>query len=166
MRGRKDDRRGGAVRQQRLDEQLRADPRALRIGEALLGRKGVRLEPVEQLFAVARDHVELRHVDVGVDEAGQDQPAGVVVALVARVGRIGLRADDPAGVDQQPVVGAEAHGGRLDLAPRRLGGEVEQVATQCEFRGGGDRCGHAGQRAALGEGGKQRRSSTPVRILQ
>ena len=49
------------------------------IGEFLLLDEGVVVEPVEQLRAVGSDHLGLRIVDVGVDEAGHDEAAGVIV---------------------------------------------------------------------------------------
>ena len=115
------------------------------LGVAHLGREGVGVQPVEQLGAVAGDDVQLRAVDVGVDEAGQDQAAGVLVALPVVAGRLvaGLRADDAAVLDQQPVVGAPAHAGGVDVAPGGRGGEVEQVAAQGDARGGGRSCQEA-----------------------
>ena len=65
-------------------------------------------------------------------EAGQDQPAGVVVALPAFARRLGLGAGDPAVFDQQPVVGPKAKRGGFDLAPARRTGEIEQVAAECD----------------------------------
>ena len=66
---------------------------------------------------------------VGVDEAGQDKPAGMV-----RAGQSGrrrrLHRGDAAPFDEQPVIGTEAHRGGLSLAPGRLGREVEQVAAR------------------------------------
>ena len=49
------------------------------IGEFLLLDEGVVMKPVEQLRAVGSDHLGLRIVDVGVDEAGHDEAAGVIV---------------------------------------------------------------------------------------
>ncbi len=134
--GREDHRRGRAVGEQRIEEQRRGRLGVRRVGVARLGREGVRRQPVEQLGAVARDHVELRAVHVGVDEAGQDQPAAVVVALPVFAGRLGLDGDDAAAFDQQPVVGAEAHRRRIDVAPGRRGAEIEQVAVDGDARRG------------------------------
>ena len=44
-------------------------------------------------------------MDVGVDEARQDQPAAVVLARPPFARRFGLHGDDAAPVDEQPVVG-------------------------------------------------------------
>ncbi len=67
-----------------------------------------------------------------VDETGHDQAATLVVALPARVERgvVGGHAGDAAAFDQQPVVAAKTHHGRIDLAPLRGADEVEQVAAQ------------------------------------
>ena len=150
--GRKHHRAGGAVRQQRVEEALGAALRMQRIGQPRLGREGVRVQPVEQLGAVAGDHVELRAVHVRVDEAGQDQPAAVVVLHM--VGRRRLRARlcaaDATVLDQQPVIGPEAHRRRLGRAPFGGRGEVEQVATQRQppRRRGSD--GHERRRESFG----------------
>ena len=102
---------------------LRKGSSSRAIGMALFGRKGVALQPVEQRAAVARDHVELRAVHMGVDEPRQDQPAAVIDALPAgvrtairhRVHRSrGERVDDSAVLDHQPVVGAPAQAVRTN----------------------------------------------------
>ena len=49
------------------------------IGEFLLFDERVIVQPVEQLRAVRADHLGLRIVDVGVDETGHDEQAGVIV---------------------------------------------------------------------------------------
>ena len=49
-------------------------------------------------------------------------------------GRVGLHGDDAAGFGEQPVIGAKAHRRRIDVAPRRVGAEIEQVAAD------GDAC--------------------------
>ena len=51
-------------------------------------------------------------------------------------GACALHADDAAVLDEQPVVGAKAHRRRVDLAPRRRGGEIEQVAAHGDARRG------------------------------
>jgi len=72
-------------------------------------------QPVQQLGAVARNHVELRAVHVAVDEARQDQSAAMVVLRPRVVGnlRTRLHRNDLAAVDQQPVVGPKANGRRV-----------------------------------------------------
>jgi len=129
--------RGGAVGEQRVEEMRGRLARMQRVAVFGLGGEGVGGEPVEQLGAVARDHVDLRAVDVRVDEAGQHQPAAVVDALPALGRRLDLCAGDASFVvDQQPVVRAKAHRGRVDVAPRRGGGEVEQVAADADPHAG------------------------------
>ena len=49
------------------------------IGKFLLFDEGVVGKPVEQLRAVGADHLSLRIMDVGVDETGGDETAGVIV---------------------------------------------------------------------------------------
>ena len=49
------------------------------VGEFLLLDKGVVVEPVEQLRAVGADHLGLRIMDVGVDEARGHDAAGMIV---------------------------------------------------------------------------------------
>jgi hypothetical protein len=118
------------VREQRVEEERRGRLGMRRLGMARLGGKGVRRQPLEQLGAVARDHVELRAVHVGVDEAGQDPAAGVLPPRPALARRLGLDRGDAPVLDQQPVVGPPAHRPALDLAPAGRRGEVEQVAVQ------------------------------------
>ena len=134
--GREDDRRGRAVGEQRVEEVRRCRVGVRDVGVARLGRKGVRRQPVEQLGPVAGDDVDLRTVDVGVDEAWQDQAAGMVVALPVFAGRLGLHGDDPPRLGEQPVAGAKAHRRRVDVAPRRVGAEIEQVAVDGDARRG------------------------------
>ena len=66
-------RRGGAVADEFVAEHARGRARDLLVGEGLLGRIGVIVEPVEQLFALRADDSGLDVVDVGVDEARRDQ---------------------------------------------------------------------------------------------
>ncbi len=126
--------------EQRIDEARRTRFGHRRVGISLLGGEGIALQPVEQGAAVARDHIELRAVHMGVDEAGQDQPAAVVDALPARVGLAvhrarRLRIDDAAVLDQQPVVGPPAHTGRVGgRCEAGVGGEIEQVSPQRDTR--------------------------------
>jgi hypothetical protein len=65
--------RRDAVAQVLLQEGARNAARIGAIGELQLGRKGVALEPVEELGAVTRDHRRLWEMHVGVDEARGDQ---------------------------------------------------------------------------------------------
>ena len=70
--------RGDAVTEALGEEP--APPRARARGRrnALLGREGVTLEPVDELLAVGRHDPGLHIVHMRVDEAGRDQAAGMV----------------------------------------------------------------------------------------
>ena len=120
--------------QQRIQKIGRAGVRVRRVGMPLLGRKGVGVEPIQQPAAVAGDRVELRAVHMGVDEARQHQAAAVVVPGPTVVGGLAalLGTDDAATLDQQPVVGAQAHRARFGRSPSGRGDEVEQVAANGE----------------------------------
>ena len=79
MDGAIDHRRRRAPAEQ-LVEKERGDRRAMGgIGELLLLDEGVVVQPVEQLRAVGADDARLRIMDMRVDEAGQDEPAGMIV---------------------------------------------------------------------------------------
>ena len=104
-----DRRRRGAVAQQLVQEEA-GDARGMGgVGEPLLLDEGVFLQPVEQLGAVARDHLGLRQVDVGVDQPRQDQVACMVVdrrifrQLAEHRARI-AQCCDPAVLDQHDAV--------------------------------------------------------------
>ncbi len=62
-----------------VEKETRDDVGMLRVRELLLFHKRVFLQPVEQLRAVGADHARLRIVNMRVDEAGQNQLAGVIV---------------------------------------------------------------------------------------
>ena len=92
------------------------------VGEFLLFDKRIIVQPVEQLRAVGADHLGLRIMDMGVDEAGHDQRAGVIVDDRARrrapenVVRLADRLNQSASDENSAVldegVGARAaHGG-------------------------------------------------------
>ena len=70
-------RRGGANAQALIEKQLRNFTRMIDIGKLLLGRKGVAVQPIDQLLAIGTDDLRLRVVHVQVDEARQDQGIGV-----------------------------------------------------------------------------------------
>jgi hypothetical protein len=83
-----DQRGGGAVAQQFLDENVRDFIGVVLVGELAFAREGVGVEPVQQLLAVGADHAGLRQVDVGVDEAGGDQRILIMGDLdIGRQGR-------------------------------------------------------------------------------
>ena len=68
---------GGAITQQFFEEHIGHFLRVGFVCELAFARKGVGVEPVEQLFAVRTNHAGLREVDVGVDKTGGDQGVGV-----------------------------------------------------------------------------------------
>jgi len=72
MHRREHQRRGSSVAQQLVEEHLRNLRGMGGVRETRLDRKGVALQPLQQLFAVGRDHIRLRIVDMAVDETGQD----------------------------------------------------------------------------------------------
>ena len=130
------DRAGGAMRPQGRQETLRAQVRHLGVGVALFGGEGVGVEPVEQGGAKAGDHVELRTVHMGVDEAGHQQATPVVFLgdmLPAWGHSLGgrLHGVDAAVFDEDEVIRAPAHArGLVRQGKARVGGEVEQVGAQ------------------------------------
>ncbi len=65
-----DQRGGGAVAQQFLQEDLGDLVGMGLVAELALGGEGIGVQPVQQLFAVGGDHPGLREMDVGIDEAG------------------------------------------------------------------------------------------------
>ena len=127
-------RRRAAVRQQRVQKHVGCDLGKHRIGMARLSREGVGVEPVEQLGAPGRDHIDLRAVHMGVDEAWQQQAATVVELQPVVAGRLGLHCGDAAvGVDQQPVCRAPAHRRAVAVAQAGVAGEVEQISQDGTF---------------------------------
>ena len=94
------------------------------VGEGLFGGVNVPIEPFQQLRAVRCDPIELRIMDMGIDEAGHDQPRQRLGGQVAEARReIGIgpaRHDDSAFHHQQPV-GLMPHrvGMRSGIAPDR-----------------------------------------------
>ena len=72
----------------------------------------------------------------------------MVVTQPAFGRRGALHADDPSGLDEQPVVGSKAHRRGIGLAPRRRADEVEQVAVHGDAPGGGGRVSGRGREAA------------------
>ncbi len=87
MDGAEDESAGGAVAQQFVEEEGR-NLRAMRfVGKGGLGREDVAFEPFEQLFAMRGDAVGLWEMNMRVDEAGHDQPAGMIDDLGASEAR-------------------------------------------------------------------------------
>ena len=110
MRRAVDGRRGGAVAQDLVQEEPGDARRVCGIGELLLLDEGVTVEPLEQLRAIGRDHPRLRIVDVGIDQAGQDQAVRVVIDCRPRrhfrqqVRGVACPSDPPV-LDHQQTVG-------------------------------------------------------------
>ena len=69
---------GGAVFDQAVQEKARCRVRVGAVGELALFGKREALQPVEQLRAMAGDHIDLRVVHMGIDEARHDQMAAPV----------------------------------------------------------------------------------------
>src|SRR5690606_7562745 len=108
------------------------------VGEAALGGEGVFLQPFEQLLAVAGDDVGLWVMDVGVDEAGQDQLAAVVGDGCAR-GQLGQQRGRRAAFGDVAVAHDQrAVGEVLERAGvvRRVGEEVHDFAADGGQAGG------------------------------
>ncbi len=98
-----------AAAQEFVKEERRGSLGVGALGELLLLGKGVALEPVQQLGAVARDDIDLGEVRVDVDEAGDHQvPAPVVDDDVRTKGRQEMRSrrdrvDHPVAHHEDPV---------------------------------------------------------------
>ena len=97
------ERRCRTVREQLVDEHAGDFTRVVRIGEFCFGRKGVPVEPVEQLRAIGADDIELRKMHMAVDKSGNDELASVVDDW--RIGRqLTQQFRRIAGVDDVPLV--------------------------------------------------------------
>ncbi len=88
MNGGIDGGRGGAVAQQRIQEQGSDPARMIRVRKSALGRKGVVVQPIQQLPPIGGDDVDLRVMHVGVDEARHDQLAAMVIQRIPRLPRL------------------------------------------------------------------------------
>ncbi|SEF66113.1 hypothetical protein SAMN05216242_103187 [Thauera chlorobenzoica] len=137
---------GGAVLQQLVAEKSGDFGGVRRVGEAGFGGEGVFFQPGEQLLAVAGDDVGLGVVDVGVDEAGQDQLAAVVGEQ--RAGRQlgqhcggGAELGDVAVADDENAVDEVFE--RAVPVRRRVGEEMNELAAHGaqRMRGSGHRRG-------------------------
>ena len=71
--------RGRAILEQFVDEQVGDPSRVSRVREFHFPRECIAMQPVQQLLAVRGYDVELRVVDVTVDEPRHDQLAGMVL---------------------------------------------------------------------------------------
>ena len=108
---------GGRAAADELVEKELGNPRAMTgIDEFLLFDKRIVVQPVEQLRAVGADDLGLRIMDVGVDEPGHDEAAGMVVDRRAvrgareNVPRFADRLDPPVPGKNGPVVEIMASG--------------------------------------------------------
>ena len=131
--GGEDERAGGAVAEQLVEEEGGDRVGVGAVGEGLFGREDMALEPLHELLAVRGDALDLRIMDVGVDEARDDQPGERLdVRLGEPLRELGMRAagEDEAVLDDEQAVlemadRAGAGDGRIvgnaqDLAAKRL----------------------------------------------
>src|SRR5688572_6721034 len=93
----------------------------LRIFELALGRKRVAVQPFEQMAAVRSDHLQLRRVQMCVDETRRDQLAREIFDITCRRVRPFTDARDAAVVidGEMPVFEIAMRG--LDAARERIG---------------------------------------------
>jgi hypothetical protein len=79
MDGAKNTRGGGAVFEQAIKKELGRHVGVRAICERDFGRKSVAIEPIEQLRAVARNHVDLRIMHMRVDESRHQNLAALII---------------------------------------------------------------------------------------
>ena len=126
--------RGGAAAQQLVEEKASYLSSMRRAVELLLRDERVPVQPFQELRAVRRDHPGLRIVDVGVDQARQDQAIGVLINDCAgrQPGKQRRRVaglDDPAALDhEQTVLVISMARRRADL--RGIVQELQERAAQ------------------------------------
>ena len=109
-----DHRRSGAVGDQPVEEFLRRGRGVAAVAIAGLFRKGKAAQPVEQILSRRRQHAVLGEVDMGIDEARQDQ---AVAEVIDRARAIGLRQgamraapqDAPVIADDDSTLAARGH---------------------------------------------------------
>ena len=101
------------------------------VGEGLLGREDMAFEPLHELLAVRGDALDLRIMDMRVDEAGDDQAVERLDSDVGeRVGEIGMRA---AGEDQAVLHHEQAvleMADRLGAGDGRIVGNAQDLAAE------------------------------------
>ena len=73
MDGGEDERAGRAVPEQLVEEEGGDLVGMAAVGEGLFGREDMAFEPLHELLAVRGDALDLRIMDMGIDEAGDDQ---------------------------------------------------------------------------------------------
>ena len=159
---------GGAVSQKLAQKKFRRLARNRGIAEPALLRKGVSLQPRQQLLAVGRDDVGLRVVHMRVDEAGQNQVTTPVIdASTGRQTDKQVRGvsdcSDPAAGDDHESVRNVMKG------IRRCPGivvEPDEIASKCARRHSvfHPRIGHAGLGYVVErQTGRRGRISLPIR---
>ena len=120
------DSRCRAVAQQFVDEEGGLAGGVFGRCVARFGREGVLLKPVEELGAVGGDDLRLGEMDVGIDEAGQDELVAVVVdhdvrrAMVLDSRRV-VDGGDPAIIDDDDCRAGDSRRPR-GRRPRQVGG--------------------------------------------
>ncbi len=67
------------MRDQAIEERLRCGPRIIAIAITRLFRKGEAVQPVEQILSRCGKHAILREMDMGIDEARQDQAVAEII---------------------------------------------------------------------------------------
>jgi hypothetical protein len=131
VRGREGQRRGHAVAQQLVEEDLGHRRRVGGLGEAALGGKGVVLQPWQQAVGRRADDVGLWEVDVHVHEARRQDAARPVrdgrIGMPRRHGDVGARVDHALaavgiGCDDQQAVFVEL--GTTGVVESQEGGAV------------------------------------------
>ena len=129
--GGEDERAGGAVAEQLVEEEGGDRVGMGAVGEGLLGREDMAFEPLHELLAVRGDALDLRIMDMGVDEAGDDQAVERLdLGLGERLGELGMRAagEDEAVLDHEQAVLEMAD--RLGAGDGRIVGNAQYLAAK------------------------------------
>ena len=129
---------GGAVREREVEVACRDSPRVDGVAEAHLLGEGIAVQPVDQPLAPTRDDCGLRIVDMGIDEAGQDQRVAMVDDPCAGVGRaepVGRTHVADHAVSDQNRTRPVMTGGRLGRAFERVALEGQRLSEKkCRLR--------------------------------
>lgn len=109
------------------------------IGEFLLGREGVVVEPVEELVGPGGNHLRLREMQVRVNEAGHQEMRPVVGHRRGRRGCCldlgeGAHGGDEAVLDQETAIGV-MHQRAVIIRPVRAAEKGDDAAAQQPGRG-------------------------------
>ena len=129
--GGEDERAGGAVPEQLVEEEGGDRVGMAAVGEGLFGREDMAFEPLHELLAVRGDALDLRIMDMGVDEAGDDQAVEPFdVGLGERPGEVGMRAagEDEAVLHHEQAVLEMAD--RLGARDGRIVGNAQDLAAE------------------------------------